>query len=301
VIAKLSAKNTVAAGIALAGLLLLPGPARAGNCAAKAGGTDEAGHRSCIPIQIYRNFLVIAEGQIGGLPGPANFLVDTGTAPSVVSTKLAAQLGLTTRPSPSIALGTTASTQMSTLPEIELGPIRATSLPVLVADLSRLESDFGVPIAGIIGMDVLSKADFTLDYDARQIEFGAVSHEGIPVNYDARAGIAVARVKVGNMTARLLVDTGSEFVVLLGGNFGEAEGLVLRNTSQSGVSLADQKMHLQKFFAPDVSLGGRNFSTETVYVVTGKTDPVFDGLLGVRALGFRKLSYDRACETLYMQ
>jgi predicted aspartyl protease len=171
----------------------------------------------------------------------------------------------------------------------------------MVEDISRLESDFGISIAGIIGMDVLSKSSFRLDYDMGQIEFGEISHDGVPVHFDERAGIAVANVNIGDRSARMLVDTGAEFVVLLGGNFGELEGLTFRSTSQSGVSAADKKMRLEYFSVPDISLGGKHFNDATAYFVPGSADPVFDGLLGVRALGFRILSYDRTCETIYLQ
>jgi predicted aspartyl protease len=287
--------------LALAGLLLAPRNVHAGNCVSSSAAPEQTGQTSCIPIQIYRNFLVVAEGQIGGLPGPMNFVLDTGSSPSVINAKLATRLGLAAHPSSSIALGTLTSMQVAILPEVDLGTIRATSLPVLIDDLAHLESDFGVPIAGILGMDVLSKSDFTLDYDARQIEFGDVSHQGAPVNYDAHAGIAVASVRIGNRLVRLLVDTGAEHVVLLGGNFGEVRSLELRDTSQSGSSLADSKMRIQKFSAPEISVGGRKFSSDTVYFVPGKTDPVFDGLLGIRALGLRKISYDRECQTIFLE
>jgi predicted aspartyl protease len=284
-----------------AGLLVSSGPAHAGTRVVNPGDAGSTEHGRHIPLKIYRNFLVVAEGQIDGTPERQNFILDTGTAPSVINQKLVTQLGLRTVPSSTLALGTQVSARASTIPEIELGPIRASSLSVLVKDLSRLEHDIGIPIAGIIGMDVLSKSNFRLDYEMREIEFGDVSHEGVPVHFDARAGIAVADVKLGGKSVRMLVDTGSELVVLLGGNFGEAGWLALRNTSQSGVSLADQKMRVQEFSAPDIILGGQHFSKDTAYFVPGSADPVFDGLLGVRALGFCSLSYDRSFGTIYLQ
>ncbi len=169
---------------------------------------------------------------------------------------------------------------------------------MLVKDLSRLESDFGISIAGIIGMDVLSKSDFRLDYEMSEIEFGDISHDGVPVQFDERAGIAVANVTIDGKPVRMLVDTGAEFVVLLGGNFEEAAWPALRNSAQSGVSVASNKVRLQKFSAPDISLGGKHFRNGTAYFVPGSADPVFDGLLGVRALGFRSLSYDRVRDNL---
>ena len=254
-----------------------------------------------IPVKIFRNFLVIVEGQIGNATEKRNFILDTGTAPSIIDAKVVKDLGLPTVSSAFRALGKTIPAQAAIVPEIDLGPIRAASLPVRAQDLSRLERDFGIPIAGIVGMDVLSQSSFRLDYDKREIEFGEVSPSGIPVHFNARAGIAVAEMNIEGKEARVLVDTGSDRVVLFGGNFVEAGWLTLRNTSQSGASLADQEMRIQVFSAAEIILGGRHFSDVRAYFVPGSADPEFDGLLGLRALGFRDLSYDRANGTIYLQ
>ncbi len=296
----MKAKRTFAGLMLQAGLLVWSGCARAATCAVNPGDSGDSGQQRT-QLKIYRNFLVVAEGQIGGAPERLNFVLDTGASPSVINLKVAIELGLRTIPSSTVALGTQVSTQATTIPEIDLGPIRASCLPVLVKDLSQMESDMGISIAGIIGMDVLSKSNFRLDYDKREIEFGDISHQGVPVHFDERTGIAVANVSIAGKPVRMLVDTGSEFVVLLGGNFGDVGWLPLRNASQSGASLADQKMRIQEFSAPDIRLGGRHFSKDTAYLVPGSTDPVFDGLLGVRALGFRSLSYDRARGTIYLE
>jgi hypothetical protein len=238
---------------------------------------------------------------LGGAPDVQNFILDTGTAPSLIDARLVRQLGLATIPSTFRAAGRTIPAQAAMIPEIEFGPIRAVSLPMQVQDLSRLARDLGVPIAGILGLDVLSKSSFRLDYDKKEIEFGDVSREGIPVHVDARAGLAVAEVRIEGKQARVLVDTGTDRIVLFGGNFAEAGWLALRNTSQSGASLVDQKMYVQVFFAADIVLGGQHFSEDRAYFVPGSADPVFDGLLGVRALGFRAVSYDQARGTIYLQ
>jgi hypothetical protein len=274
---------------------------RAGNRRTSTDRPDDAAVTAIVPLKIYRNFLVVAEGQIGGVSETQNFILDTGSSPSIINARLAMRLGLSTTPSKTTALGKAVPLQAATIPEIELGPIRAFSLPVLVNDLWQLEHDCGLPIAGIIGLDVLSKSSFRLDYDASEIEFGPASHEGIPVHFDAHAGIAVAELTLQGRPMRLLVDTGSEIVVLLGGNFAETGWLELRNTAKRGTSLAKENTRLQIFSAPDILLGGQHFSKDEAYVVPGITDPGFDGMLGVRALGFRALSYDRASETIFLE
>jgi hypothetical protein len=297
----LRAKLNIAVLLLLTGVLASSRPAGAGKRRVNTDQYYNVGQRQIIPLKIYRDFLVVAKGQFGIALGSQNFILDTGTAPSIINARLATLLGLATVPSTFRALGKTVPAQAVIIPEIELGPIRAVSLPVQVQNLSQLERDLDIPIAGIIGLDVLSKSNFRLDYDKREIEFGSISHEGIPVHFDPHAGIAVAVVKIEGKEARILVDTGSDRVVLFGGNFPQVEWPALRNTSQTGASLADQKMDVQVFSAPDIIIGGQHFSDDRAYFVPGSADPAFDGLLGVRALGFRGLSYDQASETIYMQ
>jgi aspartyl protease len=298
----LSAKRKVVSLLPLlAGFLASSGPLHAGGCRITTDRDADAGPPQNIPLKIFNNYLPVVEAHLGGSPQPQNFVLDTGTAPSIINVTLVKQLGLATTASTLADIGRIIPTQASIMPEIDLGPIRAISLPVQVQDLSRLERDLGIPIAGIMGLDVLSKSSFRLDYDKKEIEFGGIAHVGIPVRFDAFAGLAVAEVRIEGRAARMLVDTGTDRVVLLGGNFADLGWLALRNTSQSGRSLVDREMPVQVFSAPDIILGEQHFSNERGYLVPGSKDPVFDGLLGVRALGFRGLSYDQACGTLYLQ
>jgi hypothetical protein len=199
------------------------------------------------------------------------------------------------------AMGKLIPTDNAILPEIEVGPIRAVSLRVQVQDLARLERDLGIPVAGIIGLDVLSKSSFRLDYQKKELEFGEVSDDGIPVSFDERTGTAVALLSLEGISARLLVDTGSDRVAVLGKNLAETKRLALRTTAQRGSSVADQSMEVQVFFARDVVLGGKHFTVEKAYFIPNGSHPAFDGILGVRALGFRAITYDQARNSIYLQ
>jgi Aspartyl protease len=254
-----------------------------------------------IPVRIFRDFLVVAEGQFGDGLQHRNFVVDTGTAPSIINARSVRELGLATTASTMTAMGKIIPTDNAILPEVELGPIRVVSLRVQVQDLSRLERDLGIPVAGIIGLDVLAKSSFRLDYQKKELEFGEVSDEGIPVSFDERTGTAVALVSLEGIPARLLVDTGSDRVAVLGRNLAQTQRLVLRTTAQRGSSVADQSMEVQVFFAPDIVFGGKHFALEKAYFIPGGSHPAFDGILGVRALGFRAIAYDRARTAIYLQ
>jgi hypothetical protein len=276
-------------------------PVDAAKCRPNPKHCGDPGQQESIPLKIYRNFLVVAQGQFGDALVPQNFILDTGTAPSMINAQLAAQLELATAPSTSVMGGKTVPTQSAIIPEIRLGPIRAVFLAVQVHDLSAYERELGIPIAGIIGLDVLSKSSFRLDYNKREIEFGRISHEGVPVHFDPSAGLAVADVRLEGKSVRMLVDTGSEHVVLLGGNFADVGWLALRNTSQTGATLGEHGLRVQVFPMPDIALGGMHLSQDRAYLVPDRADPEFDGFLSVRALGFRVLSYDQASGKIYLK
>ena len=276
-------------------------PTCAENPPASPTGSADAQIPRSIAVRIFRDYLVVAEGQFGDGLQHQNFVVDTGTAPSVINSKSVRQLGLVTMSSTMIAMGKATPTETAVLPEVELGPISVANLRVQVQDLSRLERDLGIPVAGILGLDVLSKSSFRLDYQKKELEFGDVSDEGIAVSFDERTGIAVALVSLEGIPARLLVDTGSDRVAVLGGNLGETKRLALRATAQRGSSIADQGMEVQVFFAPELVFGGKHFSVGKAYFIPGGSYPAFDGIMGVRALGFRAIAYDQAHAAIYLQ
>jgi Aspartyl protease len=259
------------------------------------------GTTSRVPVRIYRDFLVIAEGQFGSALRRQNFILDTGSSPSIVNTRVAKELGLVTDAWVVNAAGKSVPTETAILPEVELGPVRAVSVRVQVHDLSRLERDLGFPVAAIVGLDVLSRASFRLDYAKKRIDFGEVSDEGLPVAVDAHTGMALARATVDGKPVRLLVDTGADRVALLGGNFAGPVSFAVRKTSQQGWGLADPNIAVEVLAAPDIALDGQHFAVKKAYVIRGGTAAAFDGFLGVRALGFRAVAYDHVRAMLYLQ
>jgi hypothetical protein len=60
-------------------------------------------------------------------------------------------------------------------------------------------------------------------------------------------------------------------------------------------------MEVQVLLAPDIVLGGKHFALEKAYLIPGGSHPAFDGILGVRALGFRAIAYDQARAAIYLQ
>jgi predicted aspartyl protease len=259
-----------------------------------------------LTVRIYKDFLVVMEGQIGDDQNGRelrhqNFVIDTGTAPSIVNETVVQRLGLQTSAASLTAVGRTFVTRSTVIPRLLLGPIRTKSLPVQVKSLAQLERDLAIPVAGIIGMDVLSQSDFRLDYEKREIDFGVPKDEGIPVAFDAHNGIAIADVTLEGRKVRMLVDTGSDQVSLLGGNLAGPLEFSLRAAAQSGSTVAENGMRVQEFAAHDIELAGQHFRREKAYLLANGSDPAFDGLLGVRALGFRGISFNQSQSVLYLE
>lgn len=257
--------------------------------------------RVIVSLKIYRNFLVVAEGQIGGVTGEQNLVLDTGVNPTIINVRLARQLGLADAQSTMAAVGRGIPTKIAILRDLSLGPMQVASLRVQVQDLSRLERDFGIPIAAIVGMDVLSKESFRLDYAAQQIEFGNVSGQGVPVAFDLRIGVALADVQLNGRSARMVLDTGSEEVVLFGGNFPGHFLATLHPAFLRGSSLSAQPLPVRELSILDIRIANQYFQANKAYLLPDSSDPVFDGLLGVRAVRCRAIEYDKDHRLMYLQ
>ena len=61
-------------------------------------------------------------------------------------------------------LNGTIQTQSLVLPRIQIGPLHARSIRVVVQDLSFMERSLGISLGGIVGLDILSTSSFTIDY-----------------------------------------------------------------------------------------------------------------------------------------
>jgi predicted aspartyl protease len=279
--------------------LINPGASAAGKPTSKTPNADsDLMQRSSIPVNVYNGYLVVAAGQIGGQK--ENFVIDTGTAPSILSARLAKKMGLQVTTTTLVAVGRSLDTGTTILPELHFGPIHVTNLPVNVMDLSALENSLGMRIAGLIGMDVLGVTSFQLDYQKNELSFGTVSEEGIAVHYDHMSGLALAEATLQGRHVRLIVDTGSDLVVVYGESWCPSESAPrVVSTMQSGTSVGDQ-VGVRQIAKPELELGGEQFRDLRTYYVPSASAKGYDGFFGVRALHLRGISFDRATQTMYL-
>lgn len=242
---------------------------------------------------------MVVEGQIGAARQHQNFVVDTGTSPSLLNLHAAREMGLVLTPAKFAALGQDTAIQAGQVPELRIGPLRLGPTPFLVADLSSVEQAWKLPIAGILGLDVLGKASFRLDYENQVIEFGEVSGDGVAVKLSGQERLSIAKVNINGIMFRMLVDTGAERLVL----FGNKSAAVFASVANGNVLPANGVtggVPVRALPALEVNWNGEHFRKEAV-LVSGRQEPLFDGLLSVRALGFRALAFDAENQVVYLQ
>jgi hypothetical protein len=118
-----------------------------------------------------QGFGIVVRGEIGSTKD-TNFLLDTGTVPSVLGQRAAAQMGIRGARGSLTLLNQESQAEYVTVDEVQLGWIRATRLPMVVVQLAHLEQRLGTRIDAIIVLDMLVGQNISIDYKHRKITRG---------------------------------------------------------------------------------------------------------------------------------
>jgi predicted aspartyl protease len=251
-----------------------------------------------VPFKLYRGYAIVVRGSVAGL-AKLNFLIDTGAVPSVVDQRIAKKLKLSGTAEPLSIFSQNVQAQRVVLPDLQIGPVRAERLPVLVRDLAFIEAGLGVRIDAMVGLDVLGGSSFSIDYEANKISFGPVqpSESAFPLEFGP--GFVYATLAVQGQPIRLLVDTGAKDLVLFESRVhGKLSGVRRRGGKTS--SNMGGEASLQQVQLPAARLGNTDLETLTAFLLDAPAQnvPGFDGLLGVRSLGLTRLSFDFERQTI---
>jgi len=250
-----------------------------------------AGATAEVPFELYQHHLVVAKGAIGQLSN-LNLLIDTGTIPSAVDQRIARKLHLQTEPAALVAFGQRVPVTGAILADgFRIGSLRTGPVPVHVSDLSYLD---GVQVDAIVGLDVLSRTSFSIDYQARALNLEAADREDAVVPMEIAWPFVTVQMTIGGSLVRLLVDTGSSDLVL----FRARMPVTLSNPPWRGdkiVQYASGPARLQRFELREASLGSHVWDKLAAWGLDRSVDgypPNVDGVLGVMALGCRRIRFD---------
>lgn len=242
-----------------------------------------------VPFRLFRDYLIVVQGTLGDLAG-RSLLIDTGSDPTVVDRSVAKRLRLNEKPSRLSQLNRDSRAASSILPSLVLGPIRANSLPVLVADLSFVQRELGVRIDAIVGLDVLRSRNFAIDYESKQIIFGELPISTDSVRFETAPPLVTVKMQLEGKPLRLLVDTGASGLTLFAED-DHPRGLPLMRV-EGAENISGSFVRSEIYVS--LHLGHFERRRQSAFLVqantTGRRN--FDGLLSLPAIGIKEVAFD---------
>lgn len=149
-----------------------------------------------------------------GTSGPYRFLVDTGSETSLIDPQLAAKLRL--KPEYQVELHTAQSTELvpgAKLATLRLGEKALPETEVLFHDVTEARK-LDPNVKGILGLNALESFDFTLTPPNGRMEESEARPDGEVVPFFQIEGRMAIKARMGQETLTLVLDSGSNHVVL---------------------------------------------------------------------------------------
>ena len=252
------------------------------------GSAAPAADLSRFKIDLLERPLVVVRGAIGPLEN-LRFLIDTGAMPSMVDRRVAKKLGLDVAEGQFVAFGQKTRVTTARLPEIRLGALRVPGVTAGIGDLSFLG---GVDV--VVGLDVLSRSSFSIDYDERELVLGPVSQRDPGVLLDITPPFLTVQVNIAGRPFRFLVDTGSGRLVLFGRRVLDRLP-ALSPHGELSINHLSGTSTLKRVLLPSVEAGGSAMERVEAFISDAKVDdypPGIDGVLGIRVLASKRAGFD---------
>ena len=238
-----------------------------------------------INFETRHGHLIVADAQVEGTT--LRSLIDTGANRSVIDTRMAKRLGLHPVASNDVtAYGKTSKVERVIIRSLRVGPIHTAALAI-VTDLS----DWGVD--AIIGMDVLRRSDFRIDFSAKQILFGKAVTLSDSVPFDFEHSLVIVSLAIRGHEVRLSVDTGASRITLhQTDNLKQIVRSPLTRSVRTSNIIGTSKVTEVRL--RDVRLGSTGWNEVRANVTTAPPVPGIDkqGVLSVTSLGLKQIQFD---------
>jgi predicted aspartyl protease len=250
------------------------------------------GHHE-VSFQTYRDYLIVVQGSLGDTQR-LNFIIDTGTDRTVIDSRVAQKLHMVGEVGKLGVHNQVVEVQQAVLPSVQIGALRAAFLPVLIRDLDFLQKGLGIRIDAVIGLDVLSLSNLSIDYRTKRIVFGAAPVSGSSTPLQSTTPWLTVRMEVDGVSIHLLLDTAASGIILFQSRIrNRLPGLISLGERMSSNMGGD--FRLQRVILAKTKLGETGFGQENAFVVEDQEEDEsreFDGLLGPSALGLKQIAFD---------
>jgi predicted aspartyl protease len=245
-----------------------------------------------VRFKLYKGFAVVVRGSIGEVRN-LNFLIDTGSSPTVIDRRVARKLRLNLTSAPLSTFTQRVTVEEATATDIRLGPAHADQLRVLVHDLSVLEETLGVRIDAMLGYDFLGQSPFTIDYRLQSIVFGPIDPLLDTVPYAGNLPYVVIRMRVHDEDVPLLVDTGAHDLIVFEDGLRSIASQVLDGPAHTWTNLGGNVQVKPLDFSGSF-LGSVPWADRDAFLLQGarSSSSGFKGLLGVAALQSGRIAFD---------
>ena len=257
---------------------------------------SEAQERVEVPFQLIDGWAIVLDGTLGGLHHQ-KMLIDTGAVPSAISTRVAKRLRLLGSVQDLSLMNRSIEVERVRVPRVQLGPVAVEALDMAAMDLGRIELALGVRIDAVIGLDLLARRNFTLDYHRKKLVFvsgtnaaGAIAFQML---HEAGGTYILIPLSSGGEELQVLLDTGTKDLMLfqrrLAGSLKQLHIQVQTFNLNVGGKDAVAEVEI-----PSVNVGPMSRHKQKAYVWTTPERNLrnFDGLLGPTALGATAVAFD---------
>jgi predicted aspartyl protease len=240
-----------------------------------------------VPFQLRNGYLIVAKCSVADTDLIA--VIDTGVSETVIDIGLARRLHLPMHHDSAVFLTSEGAVQAVSIPSLHFGPLQAESLAGIAVDLSKLNRDFGFHADLLIGMDLLRRSDFTIDYKSRLLTFGSVPPmpHVAPLSQNARLALIASIVSGRKM--HLQVDTGFNGLLVYADHFRLAEVSNEIGTHLVGVAQTTSVRSGDL----DIQLANcRKKKMAASFVENSSGISEFDGVLGARTFAKHRVGFD---------
>ena len=255
--------------------------------------------RRDIPFQLHEGYIIVTRGSIGNL-AKLSFMIDTGCYTSVVDQRILRKLKLGEIGRQQVtSFDRNRAARTYLLPELQLGPIRVSSLPVFSGDFSYIGDTLGQSVQAQIGLDVLRRSNFTIDFKRRILSFRKTAPLESTISLEPDSQAIVASVKIQGSDFRLVVDSGARNIVLFR-NQVQDRLPTLKGRGEVAVRHIAGQSSFQLVSLNEVSLGKTRLRDLTACLLEGSHTnlPKVDGVLAISALQARRLHFDFESNTM---
>jgi hypothetical protein len=265
-----------------------------------------AAKREPFGFELFRGNRIFFSATVNGRP--AQVLLDSGAASSVLSTRYADAIGVAGG-QPITARGASGTAQAWMVPgvTIAVGPLTLKST-VIKLDLTEIERGIGRPIDLILGREAFDAGIVDIDFEKREIAF--LPREG----YAAPAGAAKVAMTRGHGIRKIPVAIGDRAPILADFDLGHGGSLMLARadwkddaelaalpsaaTRSGGVGGMSDKRYAT---LPSVTVGGSRFERVPALLNLRETDlPERGANIGIDMLQRFHLAIDFTGDTLWL-